>query len=87
MTKKNHNSQHESTTETADRGDRLELVGVIEECKPGTLFIVRCDNGHQVIATLSGKLRLNRIRLIVGDNVRVEVSPYDLSRGRIVWRT
>jgi translation initiation factor IF-1 len=53
---------------------------------PGTLFRVRCDNGHVVLCTLSGKLRVNRIRLLVGDNVTVEVSPYDLTRGRVTWR-
>jgi translation initiation factor IF-1 len=62
------------------------MVGRIEECMPGTLFRVKCDNGHEVLATLGGRLRLNRIRLLPGDNVRIEVSPYDLSRGRVVFR-
>ena len=57
------------------------------EAMPGTLFRVKCSAGNEVLCTLSGKLRMNRIRLIVGDRVRVEVSPYDLSRGRVVWRT
>lgn len=69
-----------------EREDRMELEGVIEEALPGTLFRVRCSNDHVVLATLSGKLRMNKIRLLAGDRVKVEVSPYDLSRGRVVWR-
>lgn len=69
------------------RDDRIELEGVIDEAMPGTLFKVKCDPaGHTVLCTLSGRLRQNRIRLLVGDRVRIEVSPYDLSRGRCVWR-
>ena len=64
----------------------MELHGVIDEAMPGTLFSVICENGHKVIATLSGKLRINHIRLLPGDSVAVEVSPYDLSRGRVIWR-
>jgi translation initiation factor IF-1 len=59
---------------------------VIEEAMPGTLFKVRAKNGVLVLATLAGKLRLNKIRLLPGDNVIVEVSPYDTTRGRVVWR-
>jgi translation initiation factor IF-1 len=86
MAKTNHSSQSGSTTSEADRDDRLEMQGKIEECMPGTLFRVRCDNGHLVLCTLSGRLRQNRIRLLAGDCVRCEVSPYDTSRGRVVWR-
>jgi translation initiation factor IF-1 len=69
-----------------DRDDRLELSGVVEEALPGTLFKVRTQSGVEILTTLSGKLRLNKIRILVGDSVKVEVSPYDTSRGRIVWR-
>lgn len=68
------------------RDDKIELMGIVEDAMPGTLFKVMCDNSHMVLCTLSGKLRLNKIRVLVGDHVRVEVSPYDTSRGRIVWR-
>lgn len=83
--KKNHRSQSESQTDT-QRDDRLTLEGVIEECMPGTLFMVRCNENHVALCTLSGKLRMNRIRLLVGDHVSIEVSPYDPKRGRVVWR-
>jgi translation initiation factor IF-1 len=85
MSKRNRSGQSGSETEP-ERQDRLELAGHVEECLPGTLFRVVCDNGHQVLCTLGGRLRLNRIRILPGDNVRVEVSPYDLSRGRVVYR-
>ncbi len=69
-----------------ERQDRLELKGVVDEALPGTLFKVKVEGGNIVLATLAGKLRQNRIRILPGDNVTVEVSPYDLSRGRISWR-
>ena len=69
-----------------ERSDVLPLEGVVEEALPGTLFKVKTTTGHTVICTLSGKLRINRIRLLPGDRVRLEVSPYDLSRGRVAWR-
>lgn len=83
MAKKNRDDR---TAEQTDRDDKIELRGVVDEALPGTLFRVLCDNGHNVLATLAGKLRQNRIRILPGDNVVVEVSPYDLSRGRIAWR-
>jgi translation initiation factor IF-1 len=69
-----------------ERTDRLELRGHVEEAMPGTLFKIRTEHENIVIATLSGKLRQNRIHILPGDNVTIEVSPYDLTRGRIVWR-
>lgn len=83
MSKKSYHQQSDQQTE---RGDRLELEGTIDEALPGTLFKVKTSVGSLVLATLSGKLRLNKIRLLPGDNVVVEVSPYDTTRGRIVWR-
>jgi translation initiation factor IF-1 len=68
------------------RDDRVELEGLVEDAMPGTLFKVKCDSGQSVLATLSGKLRINKVRILPNDRVRVEVSPYDPSRGRIVWR-
>lgn len=69
-----------------DREDKIVLEGSVEEALPGTLFKVRTTTGMLVLCTLSGRLRINRIKLCVGDNVRCEVSPYDCSRGRISWR-
>ncbi len=72
--------------ETDERSDRLELKGSVAECLPGTLFKVLCEQGNMVLCTLSGKLRMNRIRVLPNDSVTIEVSPYDLTRGRICWR-
>lgn len=84
--KKNRNQQFESTTGKDDREDRLELEGFVEEALPSTLFRVKTDAGFLVMCTLGGKLRLNRIRILTGDRVTIEVSPYDTSKGRVVWR-
>lgn len=84
--KKNHQQQFGSTTEQSEREDRLGMMGHVEEALPNTLFKVRCDNGLLVLCTLSGKLRMNRIRILPGDPVTIEVSPYDTSKGRIIWR-
>lgn len=84
--KRSHNQPYASTTGQEDREDRLEMSGIVEEALPSTLFKVRCDNGLLVLCTLAGKLRVNRIRVLVGDPVSVEVSPYDVSRGRVTWR-
>ena len=64
----------------------MELEGSVEECLPGTLFRIKCDIGGEALCTLGGKMRINRIRLLPGDRVRIEVSPYDTSRGRVVYR-
>lgn len=66
--------------------DKIEMEGTIVEALPGTQFRVRLDNGHHVLAYLSGKMRKYYIRILLGDRVRVELSAYDLSRGRIVYR-
>jgi len=66
--------------------DKLELEGTVTEALPGTMFRVRLDNGHQVLAYLAGKMRKYYIRVLLGDRVTVELSPYDLTRGRIVYR-
>lgn len=64
----------------------MELAGVVAEALPGTFFKVQTVNNVMVLCTLSGKLRINKIRILPGDNVKVVVSTYDLTRGRIVWR-
>lgn len=84
--KRKHNQQYESTTGPEERDDRLELRGIVEEALPAAMFRVRCDNGLMVLCTLAGKLRMNRIRILPGDAVTIEVSPYDTSKGRITWR-
>jgi translation initiation factor IF-1 len=69
-----------------DREDRMELIGKVVESLPGTLFEVKTSTGQIVLATLSGKMRQNHIMVLPGDDVIVEVSPYDTSRGRIMRR-
>ncbi len=64
----------------------IEVKGEIEELLPGGKFRVRLENGHEVTAHLSGKLRKNRIRIGIGDEVKVEMTPYDLTKGRITFR-
>ncbi|MDE2816391.1 MAG: translation initiation factor IF-1 [Chloroflexota bacterium] len=66
--------------------DTIEIEGVVRDVLPNAVFRVELDNGHEVTAHLSGKLRLNFIRVGAGDRVTVELSPYDLTRGRITWR-
>jgi len=65
---------------------KIQVDGVITEALPGTQFRVKLENGHVVLAYLSGRMRKYYIRILLGDHVRVEMSPYDLSRGRIVYR-
>ena len=66
--------------------DVIEVEGVVKERLPNTIFIVELENGHDVMAHISGKLRMNYIRILEGDRVTVELSPYDLTKGRITWR-
>lgn len=66
--------------------DVIELEGTVVEALPNTMFKVELENGHQVLAHISGKLRMNFIRILPGDKVTLELSPYDLNRGRITWR-
>ncbi len=68
------------------KNDIIELRGVVEELLPAGSFNIRLENGHTVFAHLSGKMRMNKIRLLVGDQVKVEMTPYDLTKGRIVYR-
>jgi translation initiation factor IF-1 len=68
------------------KDDVIEVSGVITEKFPNAMFQVELENGHKILAHISGKLRMNFIRIIPGDKVLVEMSPYDLSKGRIIWR-
>ena len=66
--------------------DVIEVEGTVVEALPNTNFKVELENGHQILAHISGKLRMNYIKILPGDKVRLELSPYDLTRGRIIWR-
>lgn len=68
------------------KDDVIEVEGKIVEALPNTFFKVKLSNGHIITAHISGKLRMNFIRIIEGDTVKVEMSPYDLTKGRITWR-
>ena len=69
------------------KSDMIEVEGVVVESLPKTTFQVDIGNGHTILAHISGKLRMNFIRILPGDKVTVEMSPYDLTRGRITWRS
>ena len=69
------------------KDDMIELEGVVTESLPNTTFNVDIGNGHIILAHISGKLRMNFIRILPGDKVTVQISPYDLTRGRITWRS
>ena len=66
--------------------DVIEVEGVVVETLPNTTFKVELENGHQILGHISAKLRMNYIKILPGDKVKVELSPYDLTRGRITWR-
>ncbi len=66
--------------------DVIEVEGVVFDALPNAMFKVRLDNGHEILAHISGKLRQHYIKILPGDKVTVELTPYDLSRGRITWR-
>ncbi|HBY21421.1 MAG: translation initiation factor IF-1 [Clostridiales bacterium GWE2_32_10] len=68
------------------KNDIIEVEGIVIEKLPNTMFRVELENGHQVLAHISGKLRMNFIKILPGDKVTVEMSPYDLSKARIIWR-
>ena len=68
------------------KSDVIEMEGTVVEKLPNAEFIVELSNGHKIVAHISGRLRMNFIRILPGDEVRVEMSPYDLTKGRIVWR-
>lgn len=69
------------------KDDVIELEGKVLEALPNAIFVVELENGHKILGHISGKLRMNFIRILPGDKVTVEMSPYDLTRGRITWRS
>ena len=66
--------------------DSIEVFGIVLESLPNAMFKVKLENDYEVLAHISGKMRMNFIRILPGDRVKIELSPYDLSRGRITWR-
>ena len=68
------------------KSDVIEVEGIVTDTYPNATFEVELENGHKILAHISGKLRMNYIRILPGDKVTVELSPYDLTRGRITWR-
>ncbi len=66
--------------------DAIEVIGTVKESLPNTTFRVELENGHEVLTHLAGKLRRHYIRIVPGDRVKIAISPYDLSRGRIIYR-
>ena len=74
------------TESMAVKEEKIEVEGEVVEALPSTMFRVQLDTGHSVLATISGKMRKHYIRILPGDKVKVELSPYDLNRGRITYR-
>ena len=68
------------------KSDMIEIKGTVVDKLPNAMFQVELENGHQVLAHISGKLLMNYIRILPGDRVTIELSPYDLTKGRIIWR-
>lgn len=66
--------------------DVIKMTGVVDEVLPNAMFRVKLENNHLITATISGRLRQNNIRILLGDNVDIEMSPYDMNRGRVVYR-
>lgn len=75
-----------NNNETISSKNFIEMQGEVLELLPSTMFRVTLDNGHEILAHLSGRMRMNKIRLLPGDKVKVEMSPYDLRKGRITYR-
>jgi translation initiation factor IF-1 len=76
----------EKTQQSSGKEEGIQVEGTVIEPLPNAMFKVELDNGHQVLAHISGKMRMHYIRILPGDRVLIELSPYDLSRGRVVYR-
>lgn len=83
--KKRQGPDAQSGEQTVSKGF-IEFNGIVDECLPATTFRVKLENGQLILCHLSGKMRMNKIRLLPGDSVKVEITPYDLTKGRIVYR-
>lgn len=77
---------NDKNNQIANSKDFIDMAGEVTELMPATTFKVILENGHEILAHLSGKMRMNKIRLLPGDKVKVQISPYDLSKGRITYR-
>lgn len=86
MARKKHSKSKSGSSEKGKTKDFIEMVGMVEELLPGATFKVKLESGHVITAHLSGKMRMFRIRLLPGDKVKLEMTPYDLTKGRIVYR-
>lgn len=86
--KKNKTNQERLNEEISGKkkSDFIEMTGSVEELLPAAMFKVRLENGHEILAHLSGKMRMYRIRILPGDGVTVQMTPYDLTKGRIIYR-
>jgi translation initiation factor IF-1 len=85
MSKKRHRHQ-EPQASVANAKDFIEAQGEVLELKPGATFVVRLDSGHEILCHLSGKMRMFKIKILPGDRVKIAMSPYDLTKGRITYR-
>lgn len=86
MEKNNKQEMQNNQSQAQNSKDFIETEGEVLELMPATTFKVALDNGHEILAHLSGKMRMNKIRLLPGDRVKLQISPYDLSKGRITYR-
>lgn len=84
--KKGNNELINSKDKTIDSKEFIEVEGEVLELMPATTFKILLENGHEILAYLSGKMRMHKIRLLPGDKVKIQISPYDLSKGRITYR-
>ncbi len=86
MAKPNNNKKVKEATQAKPKQDVIEVEGIVDEVLPGGDFVITLENKHVIKARVSGKMRLHHIRILQGDKVTVELSPYDLTRGRITYR-
>ena len=84
--KSDNNSSQENSRSKSKKKDVIEVNGTVVENLPNANFRVRLENGHEILGHVSGRMRMNFIRLLPGDRVTVEMTPYDLSKGRIIYR-
>ncbi|MFA7087739.1 MAG: translation initiation factor IF-1 [Patescibacteria group bacterium] len=82
----NERQNNNDASDTLNAKDFIEMQGEVLELMPAASFKVALENGHQILAHLSGKMRMNKIRLLPGDKVKLQISPYDLTKGRITYR-
>ncbi len=80
------NEKTNDTSSTLNAKDFIEMQGEVLELMPAASFRVKLENGHEILAHLSGKMRMNKIRLLPGDKVKLQISPYDLTKGRVIYR-